>query len=223
MFPPPKTGMLSYRAQRSLVSTPAREGEHRPADHVTRPMTDQHMSLTGGHHENLAYPGHSVATVALPRLPSAGGARADLGAGPPRRGFADREQHQHSPSLRWTRFQSLYWGDLTLSGDDHIMAQELINFDTDSEEIHVHENAHLTGTDDQGNAYIGNIDDQLVMTARFDASGQGQEETSEPLTFVEISQGAAPNFIEHAALHLTLHADGTITGEVIHLSVTCQG
>ena len=107
-------------------------------------------------------------------------------------------------------------GDITLSGDDHIMAHEIIN-DADHAEIHVHSNVHLTGTDDQGNAYIGNLEGESVLNVRVG------EEATDTQSLLEISKGAAPNFTAHFTLHITANANGTITAEVDHATATCQG
>ena len=56
-----------------------------------------------------------------------------------------------------------------------------------------HKNPHFTGTDDQGNAYVGNGRGYWSSTAG-QCGWDGFEEVSQPITLVEVSQGAAPNF-----------------------------
>src|SRR5690348_5762342 len=83
--------------------------------------------------------------------------------------------------------------NVTLSGDDHLKSQ--VNFDDGAAGIgvhaHVHGNIHVTGTDDQGNAYIGNEEGETLINGRVDANEETvlQEETSILDTFVLVSQG----------------------------------
>lgn len=109
--------------------------------------------------------------------------------------------------------------DITESGDEHLVVQETLN-DAGGEHIILHINLHLAGTDAQGNAYSATETD----TDELNINGQVAEaEETVPLTLVEVSQGTAPNFLEHVTLHVTFNADGTITTEVIHASATCLG
>jgi hypothetical protein len=116
---------------------------------------------------------------------------------------------------------------ITISGDDHIQAQ--VSRDEGTAGIgvhaHVHQNAHLTGTDDQGTSYIGNEADELLINGRVDADGQivQQEETSILDNVVLVSQGTAPNLRVKITVHVTLNPNGTITAVVDHLTMTCQG
>jgi hypothetical protein len=116
---------------------------------------------------------------------------------------------------------------VTLSGDDHLKSQ--VTFDEGAAgtgvHAHVHANIHVTGTDDQGNAYIGDEEDELLIDGRVDADGQSdqQEETSLLGTFVLVSQGAAPNLTVKLTVHVTLNPNGTVTAVVDHFTTTCHG
>jgi hypothetical protein len=81
----------------------------------------------------------------------------------------------------------------------------------------VHDNFHVTGVGDQGNTYIGNSEDSLIINGRV-----GGENTS-PFSILMISKGSAPNFDEHLISHITVNADGTVTVFFVHLTETCHG
>ncbi|HEY7094446.1 MAG TPA: hypothetical protein VH393_14785 [Ktedonobacterales bacterium] len=113
-------------------------------------------------------------------------------------------------------------GVITLSGEDHLMGTVT---DDHAGGVHaiIHQNAHLTGMDEQGNVYIGNDTQENIIDGRFDENGEIVQETdSLPLTVELIGQGGAPNFTEHVTAHVTLNADGTITAEVIDIRLTCH-
>jgi hypothetical protein len=113
-------------------------------------------------------------------------------------------------------------GVVTLSGDLHLMGTVT---DDASGGVHaiIHENAHLTGTDDQGNVYIGNDAQETIIDGRFDENGEiAQETDSQPLHVELIGHGTAPNFAEHVTAHVTLNANGTVTAVVVDVSLTCH-
>ena len=116
---------------------------------------------------------------------------------------------------------------ITLSGDDHIQAQVSQDNGAAGVGVHAHipQNAHLTGTDDQGTAYIGNEADELLINGWVDADGRivQQEETSDLINIEEVSQGAAPNFTMKVTVHVTLNPNGAITAAVEHFTATCHG
>ncbi len=114
---------------------------------------------------------------------------------------------------------------VTLSGDAHFQAEDVIDDGAGvvGQNVHIHENFQIVGTDDQGTKYILHEEDQLVLNGRVYADGSGREEVSQPVTLVLVSQGATPNLILHATDHFTINANGTITAEVLNLIVTCQG
>jgi hypothetical protein len=106
--------------------------------------------------------------------------------------------------------------NVTFTGVDHFTAH--LTFGT-SGSFHLgeHDNIHVTAVGDQGNTYVGNQEDALIENGRIGI------ELTEPLSFSEISQGAAPNFEEHLLLHLTVNANGSLTAFVDHFTATCQG
>jgi len=103
-----------------------------------------------------------------------------------------------------------------LTGADHFTSQSTLN---SSGVFHLvsHQDAQLTGTDNQGNAYIGNLTDNFVL------DGQVGVEQTRSITLPVIGNGAAPNFLAHFTLHFTVNADGTVTALVTELTTTCQG
>ncbi|HEY7125588.1 MAG TPA: hypothetical protein VH540_16650 [Ktedonobacterales bacterium] len=117
--------------------------------------------------------------------------------------------------------------NITFSGDYHIKSQ--VNYDEGAAGMgvhaHVHGNIHVTGTDDQGNEYIGNEEGETLIDGRVDEDGQTvlQEETSILDTFELVSQGAAPNLTMKVLAHVTLNPNGTITALVQRITTTCQG
>ena len=80
-----------------------------------------------------------------------------------------------------------------------------------------HENVQLTGTDGQGNKWIGNLTQSTSFT------GVVGQEITVPLSLALVSQGAAPNFIVHAILHFTVNANGTVTSSINNLTTICAG
>jgi len=103
-----------------------------------------------------------------------------------------------------------------LTGVDHITF-ELTLFNDGSFHSLSNQNALLTGTDDQGNTYVGN----LLQNTVFD--GQVGQELTHTLTFPMVSKGAAPNFDVHVTLHFTVNANGTVTSQVADVNATCHG
>lgn len=226
MIPPPKSGILSYRAQGSLVCTPAREGEHRPADQVTRPMTDQHLSLL----EDPMRIWHTPATawrrwlfLAFPPLAALA---LNVALAIPAEASPVVQTNIHIP-ISAVLSDPCTGANVTLSGDDHLKSQ--VNFDEGAAGMgvhaHVHGTIHVTGTDDQGNVYIGDEEGETLINGRVDADGQIvlQEEASILDTFVLVSQGAAPNLTKKLIAHVTLNPNGTITAFVENMTMTCQG
>ncbi len=117
--------------------------------------------------------------------------------------------------------------NVTISGDEHIMGQvgeETLPDGVVGVHAVFHNNTHFSGTDNQGNAYVGNGTEDILATGQLTADGQIVfEEDSLPIDVVIVSQGAAPNFTEHVSVHITLTPNGTITAAEVHLSETCQG
>lgn len=85
--------------------------------------------------------------------------------------------------------------------------------------VHVtfHDNIHVTATGDQGNSYEGNQEDVDAFNARV-----GVEQTF-VITFSEISNGSAPNFVVHEDMHITVNPNGTMTVFVDHFTANCRG
>jgi len=105
---------------------------------------------------------------------------------------------------------------VALTGILHFTSQSTLN---SSGVFHLvaHQDAQLTGTDNQGNAYRGNLTDNFVL------DGQVGVEQTRSITIPVIGNGVAPNFLVHFTLHLTVNADGTVTGVVTETTTTCQG
>src|SRR5215467_12283882 len=80
-----------------------------------------------------------------------------------------------------------------------------------------HQNVQLTGFDNQGNTYIGNLTDNSAF------DGQAGVEATRSFTLTIVGHGAAPNFNVHFTLHVTVNADGTVTAQVAKVTTTCQG
>jgi len=78
-----------------------------------------------------------------------------------------------------------------------------------------HMDVQLTGSDAQGNKWIGNLTQSTSFTGRV-----GQEGTV-PLTIPLVSQGSAPNFTVHAILHFTVNPDGTVTTFINDVTTIC--
>ena len=106
-------------------------------------------------------------------------------------------------------------GSFLLTGIDHLVFELTLN---EAGGLHVvtHQYGQLTGTDNQGNSYIGNLTD----TTAFDALVT--QEVTRSFTLVAVSRGAAPNFNVHFTLHVTVNADGTVTSSVSEVTSTCQ-
>ena len=107
-------------------------------------------------------------------------------------------------------------GAFLLTGVDHLTF-ELTLFDDGSFHSVSHQDAQLTGTDNQGNSYIGNLTDTSVF------AGHAGVEVTRPFTLPIIGNGAAPNFTVHVTLHVTVNANGTVTAQVSEITTTCQG
>ena len=80
-----------------------------------------------------------------------------------------------------------------------------------------HENVQLTGTDDQGNKWIGN----LTQNTAFD--GRVGQKVTVPVTLPLVSNGTAPNFVVHATEHFTVNANGTVTTVIDNITTNCVG
>jgi hypothetical protein len=114
-------------------------------------------------------------------------------------------------------------GVITLSGEDHLMGTVT---DDHAGGVHaiIHQDAHLTGTDEQGNVYIGNDTEENIIDGRIDENGEIVQATdSLPLTVELIGQGGAPNLTEHITAHITLNPNGTITAAFVRFTTTCHG
>jgi len=103
-----------------------------------------------------------------------------------------------------------------LTGVDHMVLEVTINQDGVFQFIN-HQNAQLSGFDDLGNTYIGNLTD----TSTF--NGQAGVEATRSFSLPIIGHGGAPNFNVHFTLHVTVNADGTVTAQVAEVTTTCQG
>jgi hypothetical protein len=68
-----------------------------------------------------------------------------------------------------------------------------------------------------GNTYVGTEADNFSLNLQ-----AGVESTS-TVTFTEISQGSAPNFLLHAVFHITITPNGTVTSYVDNFTVECRG
>ena len=101
------------------------------------------------------------------------------------------------------------------TGVDHFTAR--VTFSGAGFHFANHDNIHVTATGDQGNSYVGNQEDNSELNGRV-----GVEQTMQ-FVFSEISKGSAPNFEVHAIFHITVHADGTITGFVNDFTAACRG
>jgi hypothetical protein len=83
--------------------------------------------------------------------------------------------------------------------------------------VDTHDNIHVTATDDQGNTYLGNQEDNS------EANGFVGVEQTAPFIFSEITKGSAANFEVHALFHITVLANGTITAFVNTFTAACRG
>jgi hypothetical protein len=103
-----------------------------------------------------------------------------------------------------------------LSGVDHLTFE--LTFDNAGSVFHSvsHQDGHLTGTDNQGNEYIGNLAQDTFF------NGLVGQELTDILTIPIVSLGAAPNFTVHATRHFTVNADGTVTAWVNDVIAICQ-
>jgi hypothetical protein len=105
---------------------------------------------------------------------------------------------------------------LTFSGVDHFTLHLTLD-NSGGFHADAHDNIHVTATGDQGNTYVGNQEDNNPF------NGKVGFETTFTLTFSEISQGSAPNFVVHEVFHITVHPDGTVTAFFDHFTATCRG
>jgi hypothetical protein len=105
--------------------------------------------------------------------------------------------------------------NVSFTGLDHFTARVTLS----GAGFHVanHENIHVTASGDQGNAYVGNQEDNSEVNGRV-----GIEQTMQ-LVFSEISKGSAPNFEVHAIFHITANANGTVTAFVNNFTTACRG
>ena len=105
---------------------------------------------------------------------------------------------------------------VAFSGTDHFTARVTLD-NGGGFHLGLHDNIHVTAIGDQGNTYVGNQEDNFVFNGKV-----GEEETNQ-LTFSEISNGSAPNFIVHALFHITVNANGNVTAFVDNFTAECRG
>jgi len=110
-------------------------------------------------------------------------------------------------------------GTVLITGVDHQVLELTLDGNSLDSVFHFinHQNVQLTGIDNEGNAYSGN----LIQNTAF--SGRVGQESTAPLSLPLVSQGSSPNFNVHAILHFTVHADGTVTAFVNDVTAVCVG
>lgn len=107
--------------------------------------------------------------------------------------------------------------NVAFNGVDHVSAQ--VTNTNSGYHVAIHDNIHVTANGDLGNTYVGNQEDYSNLNLSFT---KGAESTS-PLSFSEISLGAAPNFLESAVFHITFNAAGVLTAYVTNFTTSCLG
>ena len=105
---------------------------------------------------------------------------------------------------------------VTFSGVDHFTAQVTIN-NGGGFHYAIHDNIHVTATGDQGNSYVGSQEDFS------DHNFNGASEATSTLSFSEISQGSAPNFVIIATQHITFTPAGIATANFLDYRTACRG
>jgi hypothetical protein len=105
---------------------------------------------------------------------------------------------------------------VTFNGLDHFVVTVTLD---SSGGFHLSEkdNVHVTATGSLGNPYEGNEEQ------RMDFNGRVGVEQTHPHTVTLIGLGSAPNFEQHALLHMTVNANGTVTAFVSTFTSSCPG
>ncbi len=107
--------------------------------------------------------------------------------------------------------------NVAFNGVDHLTVQA--TYTSNNYHLATHDNIHVTGTGDLGNTYVGNQEDYSNLNLSLT---EGAESTS-TLSFSEIGQGSAPNFLISAVFHITFTPAGTISAYVNNYTTSCRG
>jgi hypothetical protein len=105
---------------------------------------------------------------------------------------------------------------MVFQGVDHLLLQGVRN-DDGLFHVQSYQTAELTGTDSQGNEYVAKFN----LKAEFDGL-VGVVQTTTITTVAVSHSGAAPNFVVHTTLHITLNPDGTVTVQVASVTANCS-
>ena len=106
---------------------------------------------------------------------------------------------------------------ITIEGTINILFKQA---STPSGNFHVtvHSNIHGQGKGDQGNQYVVNE----ISNDHF-TTNNPQFENTFNVPIRVISKGAAPNFLIHALIHVTVNANGDATATISVFDTECRG